>query len=402
MVNYRTPQSHQNSSLSTTFAVMQNQQRIVFIDIARTIAILLMLQGHFITMTYSDYGTRLYELRTTGTSGLLLFDIWVRVRGFTAPLFFTITGLVFTYLMLKGNTTDTQHFWKKKRVTRGLKRASQLIIVGYLLQINLMNVPFYFRGGYSPNLFAFHILQCIGFGLLLLISIAWLAQKTRLNVSVLLFLTGSFFFVGHAFLQYKFGNELWLPKQIPVLFQNMLNGPKANFPFFPWLGFVGFGGFLGSLIFKFSAHLHQRWFPLVFVGIAVLIVVFGKTVGFSIDWLLGETTPFFLKRAWLFDKVAEAILLLGILLTIEQYVTVRPSTLLSMGQNTFAIYNVHAILLYGAITGISLRTFLEHQLNGWQSVVGAFLFLTTIYLYVKYMELINRPIFKVLPSYFSS
>ena len=66
--------------------------RLYFIDALRAFAILMMLQGHFI-------------------SGLLdpvfkdpenpIYSFWLYCRGFTAPVFFTITGWVFTFLLLR-------------------------------------------------------------------------------------------------------------------------------------------------------------------------------------------------------------------------------------------------------------------------------------------------------------
>ena len=69
-----------------------------------------MLQGHFISMTFKDYRPMKSDLSTLGTSGNLIFDWWCELRGYTAPLFFTITGLVFVYL-LTGNKSDS--FWKQ-------------------------------------------------------------------------------------------------------------------------------------------------------------------------------------------------------------------------------------------------------------------------------------------------
>ena len=98
-----------------------------------------MLQGHFISHTYEDYSFMVSELRANGTSGSLLFDYWVQLRKFTAPLFFTITGLVFAYLLTKN---DAHSFWKKIRVKKGIRRAITIIIWGYVLQLNYQNISY--------------------------------------------------------------------------------------------------------------------------------------------------------------------------------------------------------------------------------------------------------------------
>ena len=78
-----------------------------------------MLQGHFISMTFKDYTVMRADLISNGTSGSILFDIWVRLRGLTAPLFFTITGVVFVFLLTR---PAAESYFKLPRVKKGIKR----------------------------------------------------------------------------------------------------------------------------------------------------------------------------------------------------------------------------------------------------------------------------------------
>ena len=119
------------------------ESRLTFIDVGRSLAIILMLQGHFISTTFQDYTAMTLELRMNGTSGNIFFDYWCQLRGFTAPLFFTITGLVFTYLLVKNQKYP---FLKQKRVKKGLVRGVSIIIWGYLLQLQLRQIDMYLTG----------------------------------------------------------------------------------------------------------------------------------------------------------------------------------------------------------------------------------------------------------------
>lgn len=78
--------------------------RLYFIDMARTIAILLMLEGHFVhdslALEWVDDSFPAYRT-------------WKFIRGFTSPTFLTVTGLIFTYLLL-GN--EQLPFWQNMRV----------------------------------------------------------------------------------------------------------------------------------------------------------------------------------------------------------------------------------------------------------------------------------------------
>ena len=91
------------------------KQRLYFIDIARSIAILLMLEGHFV------HDSLALDLRDESNS---IYYYWKFIRGFTSPVFLTVTGIVFTYLLL-GN--DQTAFWKNMRVRKGLKRVVELL-----------------------------------------------------------------------------------------------------------------------------------------------------------------------------------------------------------------------------------------------------------------------------------
>ena len=141
---------------------MNQHQRIHFLDFSRSVAILMMLQGHFISMTLESYPTFMAEVRLHGSSGSIWFSIWGFFRGLTAPLFFTISGAVFTYLLHKEWQKGTATFFKLVRVKKGLRRSLSLILVGYLLQMNLKFLKYYISGHFNPHFLGFHILQCIG------------------------------------------------------------------------------------------------------------------------------------------------------------------------------------------------------------------------------------------------
>ena len=62
---------------------------------------------------------------------------------------------------------------------------------------------------------------------------------------------------------------------------------------------------------------------------------------------------------------------------------------LGMGQNTFFVYVAHAILLYGALVGYSLRDLIQSKLSGFASTIGALLFLVFFAYLVKYLPFIK-------------
>ncbi|MGB5691483.1 MAG: heparan-alpha-glucosaminide N-acetyltransferase domain-containing protein, partial [Flavobacteriaceae bacterium] len=61
--------------------------RLFFIDAMRAWAILMMLQGHFVDGLLEE------SFRDPDSS---VYSIWKYFRGITAPVFFTVSGFIFT------------------------------------------------------------------------------------------------------------------------------------------------------------------------------------------------------------------------------------------------------------------------------------------------------------------
>ena len=86
----------------------------------------MMLQGHFIdTLLATSYR----DLNAVP------FLIWSYFRGITAPLFFTISGLIFTYLLIRAKEKGQAN----KRMKKGIIRGFFLIGVGYLIRIPILS-----------------------------------------------------------------------------------------------------------------------------------------------------------------------------------------------------------------------------------------------------------------------
>jgi uncharacterized membrane protein len=85
---------------------MKNNNRIIFLDILRAFAVLMMVQGHTIDSLLAD------EYRTFDS---VIYSVWHTMRGFTAPIFMFTAGVVFTYLLKLNNLP----FKENPRVIKG-------------------------------------------------------------------------------------------------------------------------------------------------------------------------------------------------------------------------------------------------------------------------------------------
>ena len=135
-----------------------NSNRLYFIDIIRAFAILMMLQGHFINTLLAD---------SYKDINAIPHSVWSYFRGITAPTFFTISGLIFTYLLLKAKEKEQE----KLRMRKGIVRGFFLIGIGYLLRFPFLS---WFSGYFNSYFLVIDVLQCIGLSLIIVVVLYYL------------------------------------------------------------------------------------------------------------------------------------------------------------------------------------------------------------------------------------
>lgn len=363
--------------------------RLRFIDMARSIAILMMLEGHFASYVMSEAAHR---------PGWWLYDAWLYIRGLTAPVFFMVTGMVFAFLLCKARPEE--RFFAIPRVRRGLVRVGELFFWGYVIQLDLRRFPEYLAGDFSGWASAFHVLQCIGAGLLVVIVLFGMRRATRLGPSWLWFLAA-------AVVAYFAG--LWLASRAPEpgfpeggaeWVRNIFRGPHSVFPVAPWLGFSLYGAAAGALLRHYESHLRGPWFPGLFLALGVLMLVNGWRIDHTLaSWLnrfLGDEPV--VMMAWFHLRAGGAFLLIGALMAWENAFGIRESRFLVIGRNTFSIYVLHVVILYGGLIGHNMLGGIHHKLTFGQSLSGAVLFMLAFALYAQCVAPLERWWHGILPG----
>lgn len=345
------------------------KRRLKFIDLARSIAILLMLEGHFVGLTLAESSRDLLNPA---------YIVWNAIRGFTAPLFFTVAGMIFVFL-LAGEKEPS--FFKAVRVRKGFRRALELFFWGYVLQLNFGNLQEYLQGRSGNWIYAFHVLQCIGVGLIALILISGLRKAVGKFPLQVWYIAAAVITMGVYGWLKGIPDGAFVPHGWPDLFQNPLKGPRSVFPIAPWLGFVFLGGAMGAYLRAMESKpitwKSCLWF--FYVAIALLIVCL-------ISILLPLPVSISSGIEWFTQRAMQVAVFLGILRWLEVRFGIGVEWLLRVGRETFAIYIVHVIILYGGIFGIGLNDWLLGALNPWQAVIGAILFLGV---FIGHAQLLN-------------
>ncbi|GAA4810811.1 hypothetical protein GCM10023330_17470 [Litoribaculum gwangyangense] len=316
-----------------------------------------MLQGHFID-------TLLNPIYRDNTN--VVYNIWTYFRGITAPVFFTISGLVFAYLLLKAYAKGDD----KSRIKKGLFRGVLLLVIGYSLRINLKS---WFEGYFSPYILVIDVLQCIGLALILLILLHMLLKKHSYIFSIVLFSIGCICFVTEPLYR-----TITL-EHVPQFFANYMT--KANgsvFTILPWFGYTAFGAFISTVFFR---HAHRNSFK-TFTIITFFIV--GCLLIYQSSWVLKKLSfltnieLFYLSADYnyLFTRLGNVLILFGVFYTLERFL--KQSLIVKIGEKTLSIYVIHFVILYGSYTGYSLKRYFNQSLEPSEAILGALIFMTVV------------------------
>lgn len=339
----------------------------------------MMLQGHFVDTLLA------VEFRDPNNT---YYSIWYYFRGITAPTFFTISGLIFTYLLLKAKEKGND----KKRIRKGITRGLLLIGVGYLLRIPLLR---WLTGSFDYRFLAVDVLQCIGLSLILIILVYLLSFKR-----VVLFSIISITFAVVIFVTEPLYRSLELDN-IPILIGNYLSKKNGSvFRIIPWFGYVMFGSFLATLFLK---YLSKKYFKPITI-ISFLVIGF-LLIQYSSKFLVILSRTFdiqlFMDAAnynYLFTRLGNVFLYFAFFYALENFL--KLPLLLKIGQKTLSIYVIHFIIIYGSFTGFGLNRIIGKNLNPTEAVFGAILFLVVVCFISFYYVKTNTFIYKKLRALF--
>lgn len=317
----------------------------------------MMLQGHFID-TLLDVSYR--------DESNVFFKCWKYFRGITAPTFFTISGLIFSYLLIKAkHSGNTQ-----QRIKKGLSRGFMLIGIGYLLRVPLFEWLF---GKFNTYFLVIDVLQCIGLSLILIVVIYRLTLKKTLIFSIIMLLLGLIIFLTEPLYRYL---EL---KNVPTVFSNYLTKENGSiFTIIPWFGYAAFGAFIATLFYRYLER------PKFKTAIVSGLFITGLALIYKSSWAfmkLYYLTDFELLKDvafynYLFTRLGNVLILFSLFYLLENYI--KQPLILRIGQKTLSIYIIHFIIIWGSFTGIGLHQLIGKTLLPWQAVIGAMLFLTLV------------------------
>ena len=344
----------------------------------RAWAILMMLQGHFIDGLLDN------AFRDNSNA---VYSIWQYFRGMTAPVFFTVSGFIFTYLLIK----VPEKGLKNPRIKKGFRRGIELLAIGYLLRINLMGL---LEGEIYSSFYLVDVLHCIGVSILGIIAIYLLTQARGkfLFPTVLASVTLLLFLFEPMYQKWPYG---FLPDVIANYFTKS-NG--SVFTIFPWIGYATIGAFISVLFTRYKSYKYLYPIAISIAALVGLLLIFASS-----DFFLAVSRATGIQlfadiffNNYLFIRLGDVFIAFAIFMLVRSSLT--NSTLLKLGQSTLSIYIIHFMILYGSFTGLGLYQYFHHSLSPTVVIVSAIVFIIvcsfTALVYEKHKAQLKRNIAK--------
>ncbi|MGE3472751.1 MAG: heparan-alpha-glucosaminide N-acetyltransferase domain-containing protein [Vicinamibacterales bacterium] len=316
-------------------------------DLARAVAVLLMIQGHTIDALLAP------EFRTS-----LTYNMWLYLRGLTSCTFLFLSGAAFSLTALR-------HWDEQRRPSRRsfkrIRRLAFFLALGYFLHFPMgrfVHLPFATDERWR-SFFAVDVLQNVAVSLLALQLLIVVARTPR-RFAVACGVAGVAIVIATPIV---FG--ITWTEHLPLIVASYFSYQTGTlFPLFPWAGFTLLGATFGVTAGPWATRDHLRLLARgLFLSGAVLAVGAGLAgqagwfeYGVS-DWWRASPLSFL-------QRFGSVLLLLSVVAAVGHRVTRLTPPLQGLAEESLLVYAVHVALLYGSLWTVGLGPWLGPQPPG--------------------------------------
>ena len=322
--------------------------RVTFIDLARALAVVLMVAGHTSSALLADpYRAGRW------------FDVWMFQRGLTSALFLLLAGFAFSVATTRHWPS---HLHLSAAVVKRVRRFALFVVLGYGLHFPVLHfseLPATSDAQWRSFL-AVDVLQLIGVTLIGLQALV-LVARTRRAFIVAAFVVGTALIVGSPAAWRTDWTQL-LPLPVAAY---LSPATGSLFPLVPWAAFVFVGAAAGQLYARWgAAHLvvFARW-GMVAPGVALIAA--GLTLWGDIP---GDVAV----------RTGACGLILGLIAIVSRHVSQLPHVFGAVAQESLLVYFVHLCIVYGSIWNPGLVRLYGARLSPLTTVVAVLAVVTAM------------------------
>jgi len=307
--------------------------RILYLDLMRAFAILMMLQGHTVSVFLADQYKDIDSV---------IYSTWYIIRGYTAPIFMFTSGVVFTYLL----TLKKFSFSYNPRVKKGITKGISLILIGYILRYPTYKVLVF--TDVIPEqwltFFAVDALHLIGVGILFIVFLEWISSISKINNPVIFSLIAIIILVASPSI-----NSLNWIEFLPIPFASYFTFEYGSiFPLFPYLQYMLLGAVVGSILSKYPNLYKNILANFVILVFGIVLVIISRYI-YSI-FENHEVNDY----SQSLNRIGVVLILNSIFALIAVKIKSVPRYLLVLAKSSLLIYIVHLVILYGSPWSLGL------------------------------------------------
>jgi uncharacterized membrane protein len=341
--------------------------RLLFIDLIRGFAVILMVIGHGVDSVLNP------EARISGW-----FQAYDFVRGFTAPIFLFVSGLVFSVATEKRWDAYTSY---SPELRKRLLRIGLLLVVGYALHMPFFSLERVLNATTREEtaaLFQADVLHCVAGSLIILHGLI-LLLRTRNHYAMALMILVPLVAILTPLVSLEDFSTSLSPALTPYVNRQQL----SLFPLFPFAGFLFAGALVGHFFLKAREQNMDKKFMvhLGFMGAVCAALAVGADL---LPWSVFPTHDFW-KSSPVFFLVRLAVtveiivlfrLLSGIPELLREHLTL-------LGQSSLLVYTTHIMIAYGSTVNPGLAQIVGHSLPGTLALLTALLLLGAMVMLVR-------------------
>lgn len=319
-----------DSATSSTSSTSPSAHRVIFVDLARALAVTFMLYGH----TASALLAPQYQ---TGR----WFDIWLFQRGLTSSLFLLLGGFAFSVATTR---RWSSHLTLSSAVVRRVRRFGLFVLLGYALHLpgsNLAVIAAAEPARWRAFL-AVDVLQLIGATLIGLQLLVLMVRSRRAFMAAALAMAAATVLATPAVWRID-----WAQLVPPAVAAYVSQATGSQFPLFPWMAFILMGAGLGQMYARWGAADLLAFARRALIAPAIVLVIAALVVR-PREWTLFGPGPGAFVPAEIMMRTGACLLILAAFAYLSARITRLPHLFAAVAQESLLIYFVHLCIVYGS------------------------------------------------------
>jgi uncharacterized membrane protein len=306
-------------------------RRVIFIDLARAMAVVLMVYGHTISALLAP------EFRAGPW-----YDAWQFQRGLTSSLFLLLSGFAFSIATTRHWAS---HLHLSPVVLKRLRRFALFVLLGYGLHfpVGELSALWSLDDARWRSFLAVDVLQLIGATFLLVQVLAFVSRSRRVFMGVSFALAVLVIALTPAAWRYDWSAVLPLG-----LAQYLSPAGGSQFPLFPFAASVLLGAAAGQLYARWgAAHLTRFANAVLLGGGGVLTLA-------ALAWRWTAFDPFgpgagrYIPGEFVL-RTGVTLMILGVVAHASRRITKLPHVFGAVAQESLLVYFVHLCIVYGSV-----------------------------------------------------